>query len=374
MTGGADRFSKVGESDPVVLKQPIAAPYAWRAAELARDDWALPIPGQALAELDHVARALADYDGDIEALDPNDYAFEAVADMMAEVQKRLDHGLGFTVLDRLPVEHWGEMASKAVGWILTSMLGPVVMQKTDGTRLYEVKDSGAKLGYGVRRSITNLDQDFHTDGGWLADAPEITTLVCLRSARAGGLSRVASLATAHNEMLERNPGLLARLYREFWWDRQAEHAPEEAKSSRHPVFAWNGEKLTVRHYVDYVRKGYQLLGEPLDGEGDAALAAMKAIVDMPENWIEFRLEPGQIEYVNNHLLAHARTAFEDDDSNSADSNGGRYLLRLWNRREGGIAFEPDAVPTPIQLPELNGSEGGRPEDSRPQVSQPEVTG
>lgn len=338
MTAGMHPVSESGGSKPVMLETPITAPYAWCAADLTGADWTLTIPDAAMAELEAVADSLKGYEGAVESLEPADYALAAASEMMAEVRERLDRGLGFTLLERLPVERWGDPASKAVGWLLTCLLGPVVMQKIDGTRLYEVKDSGAKLGYGVRRSITNLDQDFHTDGGWLSDAPEVTTLVCLRPARSGGYSRVASLAHAHNEMLARHPQSLARLYRNFLWDRQAEHAPGETKSSLHPVFSWDGDKLTVRHYDDYVRKGYQLLGRELDREGDDALSIMKAIVDAPENWVEFRLEPGQIEYVNNHLLAHARTAFEDDDS-----QGGRCLLRLWNRRDGGIALEPESA-------------------------------
>lgn len=335
MNGGMYPLGGEAKVAPRRLEQPITAAYAWRSDALQRGDWLLPIPDAAMTELDELAGKLSDYEGAIEALEPQDYAFEAVAQMMAEVRERLDKGLGFALLDRLPVERWGEPTSKAIAWLLTSLLGPVVMQKLDGTRLYEVKDSGAKLGYGVRRSVTNLNQDFHTDGGWLADAPEVVSLVCLRQARSGGSSRVASLAHAHNEMLARHPQLLARLYDDFWWDRQAEHAPEESKSSLHPVFAWRGGKLIARHYDDYVRKGYQLLERRLDDEGEAALSAMKAIVAEPESWIEFRLESGQIEYVNNHLLAHARGAFEDDDGGS-----GRCLLRLWNRRAGGIALEP----------------------------------
>ncbi len=313
----------------------IDAPCAWRAADLKDEDWLLPISSKALSELDELALKLKCYEGPVEALQADEYQLDEVRALMANVRDRLHTGIGFVVLDRLPVENWGVQAAKAIGWLLTTLLGPVVMQKADGTRLYEVQDSGAKLGYGVRRSITNLDQDFHTDGGWLSQAPEIVSLVCLRQASSGGRSRVVSLALAHNCLQEESPALCDRLYRDFWWDRQAEHPPGEAKSSRHPVFSRNGGKLTVRHYSEYIRKGYALQEESLDAEGEAALSAMKAIVDAPENWLEFRLEQGQIEYVNNHLLAHARTAFEDNECQS-----GRYLLRLWNRREGGVELEP----------------------------------
>jgi hypothetical protein len=35
--------------------------------------------------------------------------------------------------------------------------------------------------------------------------------------------------------------------------------------------------------------------------------------------------PGDIQFVNNHVIYHARTAFEDDAAHGAD----RLLLRLW---------------------------------------------
>ncbi len=85
------------------------------------------------------------------------------------------------------------------------MLGPVVSQKWDGSRVYDVKDSGKELGYGVRRSVTNLEQPFHTDGGWLWKTPALVGLFCLESAEEGGLSRFVSLVTAHERLRERDP-------------------------------------------------------------------------------------------------------------------------------------------------------------------------
>ena len=44
--------------------------------------------------------------------------------------------------------------------------------------------------------------------------------------------------------------------------------------------------------------------------GDA-LAALREIVDAPEQWVEFRIEQGQLQYLNNRQIAHSRTAFRD---------------------------------------------------------------
>jgi alpha-ketoglutarate-dependent taurine dioxygenase len=145
----------------------------------------------------------------------------------------------------------------------------------------------------------------------------------------GGLSRFASLVTAHHELRRRRPELLARLYQPFHWDRQGEHAPDAPRVSRQPVFEFEGGTLASRYYEDYVRNGSKLAGEDLDDEGAQALAAMREIVDDPASWVEFRIEKGQLQYLNNRQFAHSRTAFTD-----AGPAQGRHMLRLWNRDEG----------------------------------------
>jgi hypothetical protein len=254
--------------------------------------------------------------------------------MMVAVRSRLDQGIGLAVVDRLPVERWGARASTAIAWLLTNHLAPAIMQKWKGHRIYDVRDTGAKLQYGVRRSTTNLPQELHTDGSFLRTTPELIGLACLQQAEVGGTSRLASLVTAHNLLLERHPEILPRLYRPFWWDRQAEHSPDEVPSSWLPIFSWDGERLNVRYYDDYIRNGHLLMNAPFADEDSVALAAMKAIVEEPENWVEFRLEAGQIEYTNNQLLAHGRTGFRD-----AGGLSGRHLLRFWLRSVGGIGLE-----------------------------------
>ena len=47
--------------------------------------------------------------------------------------------------------------------------------------LYDVRDTGRTLEYGVRRSITNLDLTFHTDGPWLDSRR--TSSACTASTR-----------------------------------------------------------------------------------------------------------------------------------------------------------------------------------------------
>ena len=65
---------------------------------------------------------------------------------MALVREKLVGGPGIAVVDRFPVEEYTADEAKAVGWLLAGILGRIVAQKWDGTRLYDVKDSGQALG------------------------------------------------------------------------------------------------------------------------------------------------------------------------------------------------------------------------------------
>jgi alpha-ketoglutarate-dependent taurine dioxygenase len=307
---------------------------AWKASDLEARPWRMPVDAATIVELDRVAAWLADNpDADLESLEPARFDCPAVARTMEDIKATLSRGSGFAVLTGLPSERWDERTARALSWLLCHWVAAPVMQKWTGTRVYEVRDTGATLAHGVRRSLTNLKQDLHTDGPWLPTTADYMALACIRQATAGGMSRIASLVAAHNWLHRTHPELLQRLYTGFWWDRQAEHGADDRPANFLPVYSRDGARLRVRYYDDYIRKGHELMHESLDASGVEALAAMREFVEAPENCFEFTLERGQIFFLNNHLIAHGRSAFVDS------SSGERLLLRFWLRPHGGVAFE-----------------------------------
>ena len=323
---------------PTMPTERIDGPKAWTRDRLAPTDWIVPFPADAAGELDGVVESLRRSPRPVESLTPEAFDLTACARVMATVRRQLGE-IGLAVVDRVPVERYDVTDNQSIGWLLAAMLGPIVAQTWAGRRLYDVKDTGQKLGYGVRRSVTDLGQPFHTDAGWLRFPPAFVGLFCLESALEGGLSRFVSLVTAHNAMAARHPALLGRLYRPFVWDRQAEHPPGAPPFARRPVFEYAGGTLLARHYEDYIHNGQRLAGEPLDDEGREALLALRGIVDDPAHWVEFRIESGQLQYINNREFAHSRTAFKD----APDGSRRRHMIRLWNRSEGTLDLEGEAL-------------------------------
>jgi len=316
-----------------MLEGPVKGPGAWLRDDVGRDVWLLPIPADALAEIDRIVEILRRHPMDIAALDRRDYDLDACAAFMATVRTALDHGAGFAILDRLPVDRYDKSELKHIYWLLSGIIERPVAQSFDGRLLYDVRDTGARIDTRVRGDLTRQELSWHTDYGFNLPPPYIGLLV-LRTARAGGVSRVASMLTAHNVLGERHPALLARLYQPFWWNRQGEHADGDATTHFYPIFSFDGEQVRARYIKWLLYKGYELRGETFDDLGQQALETMFDVMSEPPHHIQFELAPGQIQYVNNFRIAHCRTEYADAET----SEDKRHLVRIFLRDAGRRSY------------------------------------
>jgi len=306
---------------------------AWTRDTVQASDWTLPLPAAALDEILAMSEALARQPLPVLLLSPDQFALPACRETMARVKAVLRDGIGVALIDRLPLDRLTVEQATAAHWVLGQLIAPTVAQKWDGTMIYDVTDTGRQYGYGVRASWTNVELSFHTDNAFAAAPPDYVGLLCLMPAREGGISRFCSLYTVHNEMRRRYPRLLPRLYRPFYYDRQAEHSPADPKVSWTPCFAWRDGKLRARFSPSLVRRGHDLMASPLDPEGQEAIEALGEILRDEQLWMEFTIERGQIQYLNNWEFAHYRSEFKDDEARK------RHLIRLWLREHGRRSYD-----------------------------------
>jgi alpha-ketoglutarate-dependent taurine dioxygenase len=303
---------------------------AWAGAELPPTAGLLPIGAAALRELEAAAALLAGNPLPVLALDPRDFALEACRALMREAGRMLAEAPGFVILDRLPVERLESDIAVKLYWLLARLLARPVAQKWDGTMVYDVRDMGKPPGNGVRPDITNAEQNFHVDNSYNICPPDHVALICLQTAKSGGVSGLVSFQAAHNAMRRRHPELLPRLYRPYIFDRQREHAPGDVMTHRAPILEWRDGRLFGRISRFQIVNGHALAGEPLDAEGSDALEAFNAILEAPELRFDFHFQPGQVQIVDNRALGHKRTGFED----WAEPERKRHLIRLWLRQRG----------------------------------------
>ncbi|MDA1098841.1 MAG: TauD/TfdA family dioxygenase [Proteobacteria bacterium] len=313
-----------------ILEHDISGPQAWTGNDLADDAGLIALDQPCRDELLELAALLAANPLPVLSLQPDDFGLENCRTLMAEVRRQLDQGLGFAIIDRLPLEHFDDETAAALYWILASMVARPVAQSWDGKMLYDVRDTGKQPGNGVRPDITNAGQNLHTDNSYNLCPPDYVALFCRQTAMQGGVSQLVSFSAAHNRLRAECPELLARLYQDFTFDRQREHAPDDTKVVHHPLFAWNGERLVGRLSKRMVIQGYELEGKVMDETAAAALAALEAAMTAPGMGKVFHFQPGQIQFVNNKTCGHARTAFTD----WPEPHRRRHLIRLWLRHQG----------------------------------------
>ena len=316
---------------PRMLDLIVDDPVAWKSKTMLPNDGLVAIDKECQAELDAALKIIQDNPMPIIALDPDDFELPACRQMMDGIKETLDNGIGFAILDALPVDRLEEEESKALYWVLLSMLGNTVAQKWDGLLIYDVTDTGKKSGpgKGVRGSKTNQGQTYHTDNSYNLP-PNYVSLLCLETAKEGGLSGLISFYTVHNIMLEEYTELLPRLYEPFWYERHREHAPNDDLVSRKPMFEYDGKTLGVSLGLSRINDGYKLMNETLDIETATALDTLDKVLERPGLGKTFTFSPGQIQIVNNRKLGHRRTAFIDWDEPSRK----RHLARIWIRNEG----------------------------------------
>ena len=313
-----------------MIDRDITGPIAWRGPELGSDPGRIPIEAEALAEIDGLAAELEANPLPLAALRPADFELPRLSAVMARVSRELEDGHGFVILDRLPIERLSGETARKIYWLLGSMIARPVAQKWDGTMIYDVQDSGRPPGNGVRPDKTNAEQNFHTDNSYNNCSPAYVGLLCMRTAKAGGVSHIVSFAAAHNELRRRHGNLLPRLYQPFHFDRQREHAPGDAMTTWHAMFENHAGRLRARLSRFQVVNGYKLAGAELDSDGAAAIAALEEVMNAPGMGVDFHFKPGEMQFLDNRRIGHRRTGFED----WPEAERKRLLVRLWLRNEG----------------------------------------
>jgi len=305
-----------------VVRGPLTGPAAWRGEDLARrDDWVTTLDASALTELEDLRTTLRAHGKTVATLTRADVVLPTFGASIANWRRELLDGRGFLVIRGLPVERWGDEDSALVYWALGLALGHPGAQNPEGELLGHVRDTGEReMDPFVRRYRTAAHIAYHCD---LADA---VGLLCLRAARAGGASRLVSSVTVYNALRERRPDLIERLYEPFCLDRRNEQ--HDVGPGWVPVIPcrFAEGRLRTFYHSDYFRSVTRHADVPPFTTAEQELLDLyESIATEPALRLDMQFAPGDIQLVSNHVILHARTAYED----APDPTRQRHLLRLW---------------------------------------------
>lgn len=304
----------VGRPDGAVFH-----PSAWRGEDLSPDRWRVVLTDAELDELGGLADRFLEAGTPMGAVDAARVALAELAPRLAGWRRTLAEGLGVVVLRGLPVRAWGEDKTAMAYWCLGHALGTPGPQNPAGDLLGEVTDLREPDRPLARLYRTAAPIAFH------CDSADVVGLLMVRGARAGGESCIASSTTIHNEMVRRRPDLAAELFRPFAFDRRDEEGPGESPIFELPPAAWDGVMLRVFWHSDYARSAVRHDTVSLDERRLECIDLFDRIGAEAGIRLDMVLQEGDVQFLSNHTVVHARNAYEDHD----DPAERRRLFRLW---------------------------------------------
>ena len=222
---------------------------AWYGPEMAaRDEWLMPLAAADIREIEQAVEPLVARDADIAAISAADFPLPSLGPKLkARVRDEVLSGRGFLLMRGLPVERWSMREAATAFFGLGAHLGSARSQNAKGHVLGHVRDLGLDAqDPNVRIYQTSARQTFHTD------SCDIVALLCLKTARSGGLSALVSSTTIFNEMRRRRPDLLALLLEPIATDRRGEVPAGQKPYFEIPVFNWHEGHLSAIYQRQYI--------------------------------------------------------------------------------------------------------------------------
>jgi alpha-ketoglutarate-dependent taurine dioxygenase len=317
-------------------KAPSVDPKSWTAATVGDSaDWTHPLPDTLIATLKSILAARGRGNAPITDLRLTADEKADLGGDLAIAKHDLEHGRGFVVLDRLPVDRIPDREAIALYWLIGQLLGQPVVQNVQETLLYDVRDSGQEVARGARFSVTSYESSFHTDNSFGETVVDYVGLLCLKTARSGGVSQVVSGLAVVEALRREHPGALEVLGRPFHVDRRGGFRLGESPTVLRPAVDLGGPEPLFRYLRYWIEAGHEKASEPLTDAQREALDRLDAVSNRPSLRAEFSLEPGQVYFINNRWILHNRTAFEDHP----EPERRRHLVRLWLETGDGSSPE-----------------------------------
>jgi hypothetical protein len=248
----------------------------------------------------------------------SDESRSALARAIASTQGRW----GMCLLKGFPVNEWDEVDTKLAYWGMSLYMGVGRTQNRESQVMNDVRnDGGDYKAKGGRGYNTNAGLDFHQD------SCDVVGLLCRRTAKSGGTSKVISSIQLQAEVQRLRPDLVPVLQQPFFHSYQGTQDPSQPPFYRCPLVGDDPTFLAVRtnrKNTDAAQRDFPKVPRltPAQLEG---LDLLDQLMPSPLLCFTMELERGDMQLLNNYVTLHSRTPFEDHD----EQDEKRHLLRLW---------------------------------------------
>ncbi|HEY0295465.1 MAG TPA: TauD/TfdA family dioxygenase [Bordetella sp.] len=226
------------------------------------------------------------------------------------------------LLKGFPVDRWSEADVRLAYWGMGLYLGVARTQNRASDILNDVRDAGGSYKTTNGRGYnTNAELDFH------CDSCDVVALLCRRTAKEGGASKVVNSRALVAEFGRRRPDLPAVLRQPFYYSYQGAQDPVQPPYYSIPLLGAESAPFAFR----INRKNVAAAQRDFDTVPRLSLAQTEALdlidtlLEDPSLCYSMWLEKGDLQLLNNYNVVHSRTRFVDFE----DPDQKRHLLRLW---------------------------------------------
>lgn len=302
----------------------VTSPAPWRGEALQDrpEQWLYLLDEAEIRTIATAAQSAVAAGVPLRALARSDYPLTGLEAALDDWRARIDRGHGMVLIRGLPVRHIGREVAAAAYWLIGLQLGQPTAQNPAGEMLVDIRDTGAPASdHNVRLYKTRAELAFHTDGA------DIIGLLCLRGARAGGVSRICSSVEVYNQVVARRPELAPLMEREFHHHAHGQLGPDGPKTFRYPIVSRDGGIFRMMLLTWYIRNAAEDFPEiaALGDHEQSLLDLLEWLPFEPGMALDMNFQEGDMQFLKNSVVLHARTDYEDWDAPDEK----RHLLRLW---------------------------------------------
>jgi Taurine catabolism dioxygenase TauD, TfdA family len=300
----------------------IDIPAAWRGPELAAArDWIHEFSADEIAEIEGALGGAKARGKTLDTLTKEDFPLPTVAKRIAFARDFLENRKGIYQFRGIKIDGYSKDDLRLMYWGLGRHIGTAVSQSKDGDILGDVRNVGVDIHSPQGRGYkSNQRLNFHTDSA------DVVGLFVLCVAMRGGLSKVASSVSAHNEIARRRPDLLEVLYQPIYWSWNQQEPPGGPPYYPQPIFSMQDGKFACRYIRGQIVNAQRFPEVPrFTPQQIEAMDLLDSITNDEAFHITYEFKPGDLQLLNNHTCFHARTAFED----YPEHDRRRHLLRMW---------------------------------------------
>jgi len=317
--------------DPTLLSVPLPegfprkldSPLVWEGKDWkSESQWVYNLSPAELKEIDEAVHHFHGLGIHFGHISPETFPLPTLGSTLIDLSRELHFGRGFFVLRTIPVDSYSRADNVLVYAGISSYVGRQRgLQNVGGGVLVHIKDlTRTPLAGSIGSpAYTSVPQVFHTDIG------DIVSLMALDVAAEGGTSRISSSWRVYNELAETRPDLIKTLSDP--WPFEAFNL--DPPFTNRPIFHYVDSRIIIQYARRYFT-GYMHLprSKNIPPITDAQAEALDALHFLGEKYsLGLNFEKGDIQYINNLSIFHARDGFRDDELHA------RHLLRLWLRNE-----------------------------------------